>query len=120
MLNYTQDVFKKLPLVSVGIPETDMPNIQEITEKTTEIAKKYGVERVWLFGSYARGENTEKSDIDFRIDKGKIRGLFELCGFRNSLMDSLGKEVDVLTTQSLDDQFLNHISGEEILLYEAQ
>lgn len=96
-----------------------MPTIKEIREKVSGIAENYGVERVYLFGSYARGENTETSDIDIRIDKGKIRGLFELCGFRNSLVDSLGKDVDVLTTQSLDDQFLKHISSEEILLYEA-
>lgn len=96
-----------------------MPTIKEITEKVSEAAKSYGVERVYLFGSYARGDSTENSDIDFRIDKGKIRGLFELCGFRNALIDSLGKDVDVLTTQSLDEQFLAGISNEEILLYEA-
>ena len=94
-----------------------MPSIEEIKYKASEIAKQYGVERLYLFGSYARGDNNEDSDIDFRIDKGRIRGLFQLCGFINSLQDSLGKEIDVLTTQSLDKKFLDHIAKEEILLY---
>ena len=94
-----------------------MPTIEEIRNIAASIGRQYGVERIFLFGSYARGDNNETSDIDFRIDKGNIRGLFQLCGFKNKLEDSLGKEVDVLTTQSLDNSFLNHIAKEEILLY---
>lgn len=94
-----------------------MPTIEEIRKIATTVGKQYGVENIFLFGSYARGDNKENSDIDFRIDKGEIRGLFQLCGFRNQLSDSLGKEVDVLTTPSLDEKFLNRIAKEEILLY---
>ena len=94
-----------------------MLSIEEIKSIAASIGRQYGVERIFLFGSYARGDNNETSDIDFRIDKGNIRGLFQLCGFKNKLEDSLGKEVDVLTTQSLDNNFLNHIAKEEILLY---
>ena len=94
-----------------------MPTIEEIRNIAASIGRQYGVERIFLFGSYARGDNNETSDIDFRIDKGNIRGLFQLCGFKNKLEDLLGKEVDVLTTQSLDSSFLNHIAKEEILLY---
>ena len=38
--------------------------IDEIREKVKPIAEKYGIEKVWLFGSYARGEATEESDVD--------------------------------------------------------
>ena len=44
------------------------------------IAARHGVERVYLFGSYARGEATSSSDLDFRVDKGSLRGLFALGG----------------------------------------
>ena len=94
-----------------------MPTIEEIKSIAVSLGRQYGVEKIFLFGSYARGDNDETSDIDFRIDKGNIRGLFQLCGFKNKLEDLLGKEVDVLTTQSLDSSFLNHIAKEEILLY---
>lgn len=45
-------------------------SIDEIKKIISPIASRYGVERVFLFGSYARGEATEESDLDFRIDKG--------------------------------------------------
>ena len=92
--------------------------IEEIKDVVCEIAKKYGVERVSLFGSYARGEARQDSDIDLRIDKGRIRGLFQLSGFHLDLEEKLKTHVDVLTTESLNDKFLKRISGEEILLYE--
>ena len=36
------------------------------------------MERIYLFGSYARGEATKSSDIDLRVDKGSLRGLSAL------------------------------------------
>lgn len=94
-----------------------MPTIEEIKIIATLLGKQYGVERIFLFGSYARGDNNEESDIDLRIDKGNIRGLFQLCAFQNQLKDMLGKEVHVLTTESIDKQILNIIAKEEILIY---
>ena len=41
--------------------------IEEIREKVKPIAEKYGIEKVWLFGSYARGEATEDRDGDLMI-----------------------------------------------------
>ena len=73
------------------------------------IAARHGVERIYLFGSYARGEATKNSDVDLRVDKGNLRGMFE---------DSLGKDLDLLTTGSLDQRFLDQIAGEEIVLYD--
>ena len=49
--------------------------IPEIKNIVCPLAKEYGAERVYLFGSYARGESTKNSDIDLRIDKGNIKGL---------------------------------------------
>ena len=92
--------------------------IEEIRTVVREIAQQYGVERVSLFGSYARGNARQDSDIDLRIDKGRIRGLFKLSGFHLDLEERLKIHVDVLTTESLDDKFLKRISEEEIILYE--
>ena len=93
--------------------------IDEIKAIVEPIAKSYGVQRVFLFGSYARGEATASSDLDFRIDKGKLRGLFALGGLYTDLAECFGKELDVLTTGSLEPEFLNMIANEEILVYEA-
>ena len=92
--------------------------IEEIRRIITPIAKKYRLPAVYLFGSYARGEMTEASDIDLRIDKGEIRG-FQLAGLLLDLEDSLGVPVDLVPTTSLDQHFLNSIQDEEVLLYEA-
>ena len=53
--------------------------LEEIKSIIKPIAKKYGVERVYLFGSYARGDITESSDVGLRIDKGSLKGMFALC-----------------------------------------
>ena len=93
--------------------------IDEIKNIVAPIAKAYGVQRVFLFGSYARGEATPSSDLDFRIDKGSLRGLFALGGLYADLEECFEKELDVLTTGSLEPEFLNMIANEEVLVYEA-
>ena len=47
--------------------------IEEIQKIVSPIAANHGVERVFLFGSYARGEASADSDLDFRIDAPAIR-----------------------------------------------
>ena len=93
--------------------------IEEIKSIVAPIAAAHGVERIYLFGSYARGEATSSSDIDLRVDKGRLKGLFALGALYADLEDGLGKKLDLLTTGSLDQKFLQHISGEEILIYSA-
>lgn len=93
-------------------------SLNEIKKKVKPVAKKNGVERIYLFGSYARREATTESDLDFRVDKGKLRTLFELGGLYMDLQEEFNKELDLVTTESLDEDFLNEIRGEEILIYE--
>ena len=90
----------------------------EITAVVSRLAEQYGAERVYLFGSYARGDMTNASDIDLRIDKGHIRGL-QLAGLLVDLEDSFGIPVDLIPTTSLDQRFLDTIKKDEVLLYEA-
>lgn len=92
--------------------------IDEIRSNIFPIARRYGVERVYLFGSYARGEATHDSDIDLRVDKGKLRGLIALSGLRLDISEALSKEVDLLTTKSLSEDFRNEIKNDEVLIYE--
>ncbi|WP_347491270.1 nucleotidyltransferase domain-containing protein [Desulfoscipio sp. XC116] len=91
--------------------------IEEIKAIVGPIARKYGVERVYLFGSYARGETTGSSDLDLRIDKGTLKGMFALCGLYTEIEEALKMKVDVLTTGSLEDDFLHRIQKEEVLIY---
>ncbi len=93
-------------------------SIEEIKNRISPIAMRYGVERVYLFGSYAKGCATVKSDIDLRIDKGALKGLFALSGMRLDICDAFSKDVDLLTTNSLDEKFRNRIREDEVLIYE--
>ena len=92
--------------------------VSEIKSIVSRLAKQYGAERIYLFGSYARGDSTPASDIDLRIDKGSIRG-FHLGGLLLDLEDSFGIPVDLVPTSSLDQRFLDTIQKDEVLLYEA-
>lgn len=93
-------------------------SIEELQRRIAPIAIQYGVERVYLFGSYARGCATAESDIDLRVDKGSLRGMFALSGMRIDISSALSKDVDLLTTGSLDDDFRSRIQGDEVLIYE--
>lgn len=92
--------------------------VDEIKEIVAALAAKYGAGRIYLFGSYARGDVGKDSDIDLRIDKGAICGL-QMGGLAADLEDALGLPVDLVPTGSLDSKFLNSISDDEVLLYEA-
>ncbi|MBQ3424738.1 MAG: nucleotidyltransferase domain-containing protein [Clostridia bacterium] len=94
-----------------------MYSISEIRDIVAPIARRHGVERMTLFGSYARGDNTPSSDIDFRIDRGSVRGL-QMAFLLTDLEDALKVKVDLLPTTALDDAFLSSIRGEEKLIYE--
>ena len=93
-------------------------SINEIASLVAPVARAYGVERVALFGSYAKGEARPDSDIDFRIDEGEIKGYFKLAGFYSELEEKFSIPIDVLTTGALDDEFLDRIKESEVILYE--
>ena len=94
-----------------------MLTIQKIHDAVIPLAERYGLDRIFLFGSYARGEATEESDVDFRIDRGSMRGI-EFGGLYEDMREALNKDVDIMTTKQLDAGFLSTIREEEILLYD--
>ena len=94
-----------------------MYSTAEIQRIVSPIAARYGVRRLYLFGSYARGENTPDSDIDLRIDKGSVRGM-QMAFLLSDLEDALKMPVDLLSTSALDASFLQSIKNEEVLMYE--
>jgi predicted nucleotidyltransferase len=93
-------------------------SISEIKDKTVPIAKNYGISKMYLFGSYARGEATEESDVDLLIEKGELRSLIQYFSFVAELEGSLACHVDVVTTSIEDKAFLGRIREEEVVLYE--
>ena len=97
-------------------------SIDDIRDIITPIAKLHGVDKVFLFGSYARGDATASSDVDLCVDAPALRGLFALGGLYADLEDALSKRIDVVTTGSLkynkDEAFLENLRKDRVLLYE--
>jgi predicted nucleotidyltransferase len=94
-----------------------MLNHNEIRNAVSAVAPKYGIESVYLFGSYARGDATESSDFDLRIVGGNIRSLLDLIGLRLELEEVLGKPVDAVMADSMKDSFYRLIKDEEVQIY---
>jgi predicted nucleotidyltransferase len=92
--------------------------LNEIREKTVPVAKAYGIQSLGVFGSYARNEATDESDVDICVEKGGLRSLIQYFSFVQELEQSLGCHVDVITTEIEDTDFLDQVLKERVLLYE--
>ena len=95
-------------------------NLESLREKRKEIIKiasKHGAYNVRVFGSVARGEADEKSDIDFLIDYdiAKITPWFPV-GLTHDLQDFLGEKVDVVTADGLKERIRDRVFREAISL----
>ena len=93
--------------------------IEELSEIVGRIAAEYGMRRVYLFGSRARGDNRSDSDYDFCVLTDDGCTLFTLGGFFSDLKDALGTEIDVVCEDALRDDFSREVLKDRRLLYEA-
>ena len=92
---------------------------EELCRIVGAIAAAYGMRRVYLFGSRARGDNTADSDYDFFVVPDDECGMFRLAGFFGKLQEALG-DVDVVCDDPADkDDFTKRISEDLRLVYEA-
>ncbi|MBP3557266.1 MAG: nucleotidyltransferase domain-containing protein [Thermoguttaceae bacterium] len=94
-----------------------MFTFEEICELATPIARKHGIKSLSLFGSYARGDATETSDVDFLVQPSEGMGLFQLSGLLLDLQGKFG-EVDLVTTGARDKDFLARIAKDCRVIYE--
>ena len=92
---------------------------EELCQIVGAVAARHGMIRVYLFGSRARGDNTEGSDYDFCILTPDDYGLFEVGGFYADLRDALGTDIDVVCEESLRNDFSRGVLRDRRLLYEA-
>lgn len=94
-----------------------MLTIDEIKNQVAAVSEKHGIKRVYLFGSYARGEANEDSDVDLLIDTSDdVRDLFELNGICHDYEKAIGVNVDMATTGARK-KFLDRIKNDRILIY---
>ena len=93
--------------------------IAEISEQTRPIFQKYGIKHASVFGSFARGEAREDSDIDvlFAVDPGTF-SLFDLAGMRSDLSETLGRDVDLVSERAVVPRFRDFIYRDLRVIYE--
>lgn len=94
-------------------------SVEEIRQIAAPLARQYGIGALYLFGSYARGEARANSDIDLRVEKGKMTDFLQLGGLYSDLEEKLDKPLDLLTTQMLSPDFLQAIRPEEVMIYDG-
>ncbi|AAB98106.1 TPA: nucleotidyltransferase family protein [Methanocaldococcus jannaschii] len=94
-----------------------LSEIKEILRKhKKELKEKYKVKSIAIFGSYARNEQTETSDIDILIDYYEPISLLKLIELENYLSDLLEIKVDLITKNSIHNPYVKK-SIEEDLIY---
>ena len=101
--------------------------IEQLRERIAPVAIKYGLAAVYLFGSYAKGEATELSDVDILVDKTgtALKGLFAVGGLYNDLSEAVGKQIDLVTTGALEQEstrertpwFYENLNNEKVKIY---
>ncbi len=90
-----------------------------VNEKRADIlalAAKHGARNVRIFGSVARGDADEQSDIDFLVQMEPGRSLFDLGGLQYDLEQLLGCRVDVVTEQGLKVRLREDVLREAVAL----
>lgn len=93
-------------------------NKQNLFKKIISLIKKHGAKKIAVFGSYARGEEKPKSDIDILVEFSERKSLLDLVGIEQELSDSLGMKVDLLTEKSISPYLIGRIKREMKVIYE--
>lgn len=92
--------------------------IKDIEDLVRPIAEKYKVKEIYLFGSYARGEADESSDLDFLVLGGENFKLTRIFSLAEDLRKALNKDIDVFEINEInkDSDFYNVIMKERLLV----
>lgn len=109
---------QKKPMMSTNRPERQM-----MQETIAEYFKTQPVLKAWLFGSFARGEETPRSDVDilFVPDRtGKPFTLFTHGGMLMDLQELLNRKVDLVEEGSLRPYAAESANRDKILIYERK
>ena len=99
-----------------------MDRFTDLRDKITPLLKPY-VNRISVFGSYARSEETTESDIDLLValkpsDMRPVLGLFEFIRLEQELKKKLGHDVDLVTEDGLNQRRKPYIEKDRVVLYE--
>jgi uncharacterized protein len=94
--------------------------LKQVKQKVYQIAARHGISRVFVFGSVARGEDTDVSDVDFLIEMDDDVSALGVGAFQYEVEQLLGIHIDVIPTfalQKVDDQdFIRAVQADAVAL----
>lgn len=93
---------------------SSVETIRCLRDAMPDLRQRFAVRTLSVFGSVARGEATEQSDVDILVEFDRQVGLFHLAGLRRHLVELLGRPVDVGTPASLRPRLRRDALGEAV------
>ncbi|MCI8468941.1 MAG: nucleotidyltransferase domain-containing protein [Eggerthellaceae bacterium] len=98
-----------------------MLTLDHIAKSLEAVLTSYDVSAAYVFGSYARGDASEDSDVDVRLECGDRIGYAQLLDIQEQLEDFLEVHVEIVTNppELMRPAFRERIGRDEVLLYEA-
>ena len=90
--------------------------LQKYRTEILDLAMRHGARDVRVFGSLARGEGSEGSDLDLLVKLGEGRSLLDLVGLKQDLEDLLSRPVDVVTERALSPYLRERVLSEAVPL----
>ena len=89
--------------------------IKQIKTRILPVMAKHNIHEIFLFGSYARGEANNKSDVDIYCESGDIKTLIDQGFFEDELEEALGKEADIVFIGSQMDDYFKQQMEEDLI-----
>jgi len=90
--------------------------IEEIRQKILPILRRSGVRKAGIFGSVARGEARENSDIDILVDIESEMSLLDFIGLKLEIEKALGREIDLVEYSTIKPLLRERILGEQVAI----
>jgi len=116
--NNGKNIHKKLILNNVIRRKNMTKSLEEIIraikKRKKVLEERYNVKEIGIFGSYVRGEQTEKSDVDILVDFYELPDVFDLLKLERSLRGTLKCRVDVVRKQAIRKELRDKILSEAI------
>ena len=81
-----------------------------------ELCRKYSIKEIGIFGSFARGEQEETSDVDILVDFYELPDLFKFCEIERVLEEILGVKVDLVRKPAIREELKENILSEVIAI----
>jgi hypothetical protein len=96
-----------------------MDELQFDIKKLIELCRQSGVVQITLFGSMARGEANQQSDIDLVVKFSQPISLLQFAALERRLSEALGRKVDLLTEAAISPYLQERIKRDLKVIYEA-